>query len=197
MTHNLTIQTPHGPLHGQLLFAPTARAVVLLARSHISPVDAVISANLAARGYAILNMDLLTTQEAHFVDATQNVPRLAQRLIDLLDLARRDDDLADLPLGIFASGDASPAAIRAAARRDTQIRAVACHGGLIDRAGRESLEFLSAPLLMLGDPDDHAVKTSYERARPHLTAPHEFHPLGPAEDPVLRVASWFSLYLRG
>lgn len=197
MTHNLTIQTPHGALHGQLLLAPTARAVILLARSHHSPLDTVISANLAARGYAILNMDLLTAQEVHFVDATANVPRLAQRLIDLLDLARRNGDLADLPLGIFATGDASPAAIRAAARRDTQIRALACHGGLIDRAGRESLEFLRAPLLLLADPEDLAVKTSYERARPHLTAPHEFHPLGPVEDPVLRVASWFSLHLRG
>ena len=195
MTHNLTIQTPHGPLHGHLIAAPGARAVILLARAHISPIDAIISANLANRGYAILGMDLLTAQEAHFADAAQNVPRLAERLIDLLDLARRDATLADLPFGILATGDASPAAIRAAAQRDTQIRALACHGGLIDRAGKQSLEFLVAPLLMLCDPEDAAAKTSYERARPHLGCPHEFHPLGPAEDPVLRVASWFSAYL--
>ena len=197
MNRHLTLQTPHGPLHGQMNVPPAAHAAILLARSHQTPIDAIISANLANRGYAILSMDLLSSQEAHFADATQNVPRLAQRLIDLLDLARRDDSLSSLPIGIFATGDASPAAVRAAAQRDTQIRAVACHGGQIDRAGKQSLEFLRAPLLMLGDPADTAAKSSYALARPLLTPPHEFHELGPAEDPVLRVAAWFSLYLRG
>jgi len=197
MTQYLTLQTPHGPLHGQLIVPPGARAVVLLARAHHTPLDAAIAANLAARGYAILGMDLLSAQEILFADASQNVPRLAQRLLDQLDLARRDAQLTDLPFAVLASGDASPAAIRAAARRDTQIHAIACHGGLIDRAGKQSLEFLVAPLLMLGDLGDLPVKTAYDRARPYLAAPHEFHELGPAEDPVLRVAACFSAYLRG
>lgn len=196
ITRDLSIQTAHGPLHGKMTLPDEPLAIILLARSHHAPVDALISANLANRGYAILSMDLLTAQEAHFVDATQNVPRLAQRLIDLLDLVRRDESLADLPFAIFATGDASPAAVRAAAQRDKQIHALACHGGLIDRAGKQSLEFLCAPLLMLCDIDDEPVKTSYERSRPYLGAPHEFHQLNPAEDFVLRVAAWFSLHLR-
>lgn len=197
MIRNLTIQTPHGPLHGQMtLPAETTCATILLARSHHSPMDSVIAEHLAAHNYAILTMDLLTSLENQFVDATQNVPRLTQRLIDLLDLARRDYELAELPFGIFATGDASPAAIRAAAQRDIQIRAVVCHGGLIDRAGKQALEFMTAPLLMLGDLADEPVKTAYEHARPHLTTTHEFHELGPAEDPIAQATAWFSHYLR-
>lgn len=195
MNRHLTIQTPHGTLHGEIVLPPDARATVLLARSHHSPHDAAVSANLAGHGYAVLSMDLLTLHEAQFADATQNVPRLAQRLIDMLDLARRDEELACLPFGIFATGDASPAAIRTAAQRDTQIGAVACHGGHIDRAGKQSLEYLTAPFLLLGDAADTAVKSSYELARPHFSALHEFHELEMAESPIPRVTAWFSAHL--
>ena len=195
MIRNISLQTPHGALHGRLDLPANPRGLIVLTRAHHAPADTAIAANLAARGYALLAMELLTTQEAHFVDATQNVPRLAQRLLDVLDLARLDGDMENLPLAIFATGDSTPAAIRAAAQRDTQVKALACHGGLIDRAGLQSLDLLVAPLLMLFDAEDDIAKAAYMRAAIHLRAPHEMHTLGPAEDPVLRVAAWFGLHL--
>ncbi len=195
MNRNITIHTPHGPLHGQLDRPDNARGLILLARSHHAAVDTIIAANLAARGYAIFAMELLTTQEAQFVDATQNVPRLTQRLIDIFDLIRHDGDMEELPLAVFASGDATPAAIRAAAQRDTQVKALACHGGLIDRAGLQALKLLVAPVLMLFDADDEIGKTAYLRASSYLDAIHEMHSLDIAEDPVIRVASWLSIHL--
>jgi hypothetical protein len=78
---------------------------------------------LSREDFAVLTMELLTSQEAQFVDATQNVPRLTQRLLDLLDLIRQDGDMQDLPLAIFATGDSCPAAVRVAAQRDTQVKA--------------------------------------------------------------------------
>lgn len=196
MIHSLSLHTPSGQLYGQLACPPAARALILLAHTQHTAVDSVISANLATRGYAILAMSLLTAQESQFVDATQNVPRLSQRLIEILDFARNKPELAEMPIGIFATGDASPAAIRAAAQRDTQIQAVVCHGGLIDRAGRQALDFLAAPLLTLFDPDDVAGKNSCQLASHHLSVAHETHVLSPAEDPVIRVAAWFGLHLR-
>lgn len=195
MNRNITIHTPHGPLHGQLDRPDNARGLILLARSHHAAVDTIIAANLAARGYAIFAMELLTTQEAQFVDATQNVPRLTQRLIDIFDLIRHDGDMEELPLAVFASGDATPAAIRAAAQRDTQVKALACHGGLIDRAGLQALKLLVAPVLMLFDADDEIGKTAYLRASSYLDTIHEMHSLDIAEDPVIRVASWLSIHL--
>jgi len=196
MNRSISIHTQTGPLHGPSELPDEAHGLILLARSHHAPVDTAITANLAARGSAILAMELLTTQETQFVDATQNVPRLTQRLLDILDLIHHDGDMQDLPLGIFATGDSTPAAIRAAAQRDTQVRALACHGGLIDRAGLQALGLLSAPLLMLFDADDVVTRTAYLRAAPHLRGIHEMHVLDQAEDPIMRVAAWFSLYLR-
>jgi hypothetical protein len=197
MNREITLPTPHGVLHGQLERPDQPRALILLARSHHVPVDAAITANLAARGYAILAIELLSTHEIQFADATQNVPRLALRLIDILDLTRNDGDMQDLPLAIFASGDIAPAVIRTAAQRDTQVRAVACHGGLIDRAGAQALDLLVAPLLMLFDDDDDPGIAAYRRATTHLRGVHEMHVLEIGENPLNRVAEWFSLHLRG
>lgn len=195
MNRHITLTTPHGTLHGHLDRPENPRGLVLVARSHHAPVDSVIAATLAARGYAILSMELLTAQEAHFVDATQNVPRLSQRLLDILDLIRADGDTEDLPLAIFATGDVTPAAIRTAARRDTLVKALACHGGLIDRAGLQALELLSAPLLILFDCDDALGQAAFQRALPHLGSAHESCNLDAGEDPAMRVASWFSRHL--
>ena len=192
---HLSLTTPHGHLHGTLDLPPQPRGLVLLARSHHAPVDTTIAANLAARGHAMLVMELLTAQEAQFADATQNVPRLATRLIEILDLIRHDGDMQDLPLAIFATGDVTPAAIRCAAQRDTQVKVLACHGGLIDRAGCQALELLAAPLLLLFDQEDSLAQTAAQRAGARLRCLHETRILGPGEDPVLRVAAWFSLHI--
>lgn len=195
MNRTLIRNTPLGSLHGSLDLPDQPRGLVLLARSHHAPVDAWITANLAARHFAVCSMELLTAQESRFADATQNVPKLTERLLDLLDMLRHDGDTESLPLAIFASGDASPAALRAAAQRDTQVKALACHGGLIDRAGLQALKLLAAPLCMLLDTGDEPAKTASERAFPHLAVAHECHLLTPGEDPVLRTAAWFNLHL--
>lgn len=195
MNRHITLQTPHGTLHGQLERPDHPRGLILLARPHHVAVDIAIAGNLAGYGYASLAMELLSTQELQFVDATQNVPRLALRLIDILDLIRNDGDMQELPLAIFASGDIAPAAIRAAARRDAQVKALACHGGLIDRAGVQALELLVAPLLMLFDTDDALGKAALQRATAHLGGVHEMQVMGIGEDPATAAAAWFSRHL--
>jgi hypothetical protein len=195
MNRSLSIHTPHGPLHGELFVPDAAQAIVMVARSHPAAVDSLIAANLAARGYAILSIELLTQQESHFPDATLDVARLTLRLLDMMDLLRKDVRFAEWPLGIFATGDVTPAAVRAAAQRDQQIKALACHGGLVDRAGLQALSLLSAPLLMLQEQSDSVGQTAFQRAVRHLHGIHEAHPLGPGEDPILRVAAWFGLHL--
>lgn len=194
MNRHIALHAPHGSLHGQLECPDDPRGLIVLARSHHLPVDTTITAKLAARGYAILAMELLTAHELQFVDATQNVPRLAQRLIEILDLARHDGDMQELPLGIFASGEIAPAVIRAAAQRDAQVRAVVCHGGLIDRAGVQSLELLVAPLLMLIDADDDSTLAAYRRAATHLRCVHEMQVAEAGESPESPVAIWFSRF---
>lgn len=191
MNRYITLQTPHGSLHGELDLPDTPRGLILIARAHHATDDTAISSCFAEFGCATLCMELLTTQEMQFADATQNVPRLTQRLIDILDMTRNDGDMEKLPLAIFTSGDVAPAAIRAAAQRDTLVKAVACHGGLIDRAGVQALDLLVAPLLMLIDADDLIGKTAHQRATSHLGCVHSMQVVGVGEDPAAPAAIWF------
>lgn len=197
MNRAITLQTPYGPLHAQFERPDEARGLVLLARARHTPADPIIASHLVACGYAIFSVELVSSREIHFVDATQNVPRLAQRLIDFLDQIRHDSDMQDLPLAVFSSGDTTPAAIRAAAQRDIQIKAVACHGGIVDRAGLQALKLLVAPMLMLLDTDDELAQASFNRAKGYLGCTHELHLLEPGEDPVIRVAGWLTMNLPG
>ena len=196
MNRYFSLSTPHGSLHGHLERPDHPRGLVLVASVHNALADRVIAANLAARNYAILSMELLTAQETHFIDAAQNVPRLSQRLLDILDLVREDGDTLDLPLAIFTTGEVTPAAIRVAARRDLQVRALACHGGLIDRAGLEALKLLTAPLLMLFDATNDVEEVAFRRARTHLRAICEERILDIGEDASLHVAAWLSVHLQ-
>ncbi|MDE2440065.1 MAG: hypothetical protein KGP14_03495 [Betaproteobacteria bacterium] len=195
MIRHIALHTPHGSLHGQLDRPEHPRGLILIARPHRVPADDPIVAGLAAEGYAILAMDLLTTHELRFADATQNVPRLVQRLLDVLDLIRYDGDTQDLPLGIYASGDTTPAAIRCAAQRDFQVKALVCHGGLIDHAGLQSLKLLVAPLMMLVAPDDKLAPAAYQRAKTYLGGVHQQYQLEPGEHPSTSVTGWFARYL--
>ncbi|MCG2577658.1 hypothetical protein LZ012_11705 [Dechloromonas sp. XY25] len=195
MIRHIALHTPHGSLHGQLERPEHSRGLVLIAHAHRTPDDDALLASLTAEGYAVLAMDLLTADELHFVDATQNVPRLAQRLLDTLDLIRHDGDTQDLPLGIYANGDSTPAAIRCAAQRDAQVKALACHGGLIDRAGLQSLQLLVAPLLMIFEHDDALSPAAYQRATAYLGGVHQKVVLGVGEHPVTSLTGWFARHL--
>ena len=191
MNRFITLQTPHGSLHGQLELPDNPRCLILIARAHHAAEDVAISSCFAEFGCATLTMELLTAQEVQFADATQNVPRLTQRLIDILDMTRNDGDMERLPLAIFTSGDVAPAAIRAAAQRDMLVRAVACHGGLIDRAGAQALDLMVAPLLMLLDADDQPGQTAYQRATKHLGCVHSMQTVAMGDDPASPAAIWF------
>lgn len=191
MNRHITLQTPQGSLHGQLIRPDVPRGLVLIARAHHTAADVILANNFTDYGYATLTMELLSAQEMQFIDATQNVPRLTLRLIDILDMIRNDGDMEQLPLAIFTTGDIAPAAIRAAARRDAQVRVIACHGGLIDRAGLEALDLLEAPLLMLLDADDDLAQAAWRRAGSHLRCTNEMHEIKMGEDPTHLVAEWF------
>jgi len=195
MNRQLSLPTPHGPLRGALDRPERPRALLLIPRVHHSMQHNLIAASLAAAGYAILSMELLTAQEIHFADAAQNVAKLAQRLLDTLDLIQLDGDTQDLPLAIFAVGDLAPAAVRVAARRDLQVHTLICHGGLIDRAGREALKLLKAPLLMLFDAGGGSERSAFQRARPLLGAPCAERILTPGEDAAPHIGAWLHLNL--
>lgn len=191
MNREISLATDRGPLRGRLAIPSGARGLVLLPQLHGLPPDRVLAATLALGDHAVLTMDLLTAREAQFPDACHNVPLLTRRLIEALDLLRQDGDTALLPVGLFAQAHVTPAALRAAARRDAQVRAVACHGGLVDLAGVQNLRLLAAPLLMLVDTDDGVAAAAFQRAEKYISAPHLLLRPSPMDDPGSPVARWF------
>ena len=195
MNRRFSIRTAHGALLGELDLPDFPRGLVLLIRAHHVAVDNEIAANLGRYGYAVFSMELLTQQETQFADATQNVPRLTERLLDILELIRHDGDMQDLPLAIYAIGDTTPAALRATAQRDAQVKVLVCNGGMIDRAGLQALKLLTAPLLMVLDVDDSLGQTAFTRAARYLSSLHQMHKHHLGDDPVVQISSWLAQHL--
>jgi hypothetical protein len=195
MKRRFSIRLSHGQLLGELDLPDFPRGLILVVSAHNIAVDHETAANLAARGYAVFSMELLTQQEAQFADASQNVPRLTERLLDLLDLIRHDGDMQDLPLAIYAIGESTPAAVRATAQRDAQVKVLICHGGMVDRAGLQALNLLTAPLLMLLDADDTPGHTAFTRAASHLSSLQQMQILNPGDDPVSAASNWLTQHL--
>ncbi len=146
---------------------------------------------------ATVDIDLLAPAAAHFTDAATHLPMLAERLLAVIgQLARmmENDTLPTLPIGLFAAGDATPVAVRAAAVRDQAVAALVCVGGLVDLAGLQYLRELRAPLLMLAGPDDAAASANLARARAHIPGRTETRAL-PATGAAAAIADvatgWF------
>ena len=105
-------------------------------------------------GFSSLSVELLAQQEEHFPDIHNNVPLLAKRQIDFLDLLKNQmllEALPAQPIGLYAANLTSPVVVRVAALRDHDIAAIVCRGGLIDLAGVLYLRSLESPLLLLNE----------------------------------------------
>lgn len=195
MNRLITLPKAHGTLHGHLDIPEHASVLVVFAHPRLNPDESLLAAHLLDMGYAVLRIELLTGQEVQFADATQNIPRLAERLLEWLDHVHRDGELADLPIALLSAGDSTPAAMRAAAQRDLQVKVLICHGGLIDRAGLQALGLLGMPFLLLLDADDSAGQRSADRAAAHLPVAPALMRLDVGEHPLAHCATWLKRQL--
>lgn len=179
-------------LYGQLERPDDARQLIFLAHSHHTTNDVELSKALAVDGFAVFCVDLLTTQECSFVDATLNIPRLTHRLLEWIDFTKKIPELTALPVGLFALGDAAPAALRVAAQRDALIKAVVVYSGLIDRAGKQALELMSAPLLLIIEADGNEwVEQSSQRAAPFFSNTFKTISIEPPQGISQHASQWF------
>ena len=178
------ISTAHGPdesriapretdtrLHGEIRIpeAPVGLVVFVAACGSAEQASRGDLGNLLLHsGHAVLTIDLLDAAACHYADATAHVPELTEHLLMVLTHLQRLIDgevVPPLPITLFASGDATPVAVRAAAIRDKAIAALACVGGLVDLAGLQYLRVLRAPLLLQHHADDAAAAANIARAR--------------------------------
>lgn len=192
MRRTVNLATAHGPLPVHLALPGRVGGVIVLAGLPEDPATALLEETLLRHELAVLTPELLSSRDLHFPDHLHNVPLLAERLLQALAFADRDGDTEGLPVGIHATAPLAPPALRAAAQRDAQVRALACRGGLIDLAGLQYLELLAAPLLMLFAADDETGPAAFRRAAAHLNAPWETRQLASEDDGVAMAAHWLA-----
>lgn len=104
-------------------------------------------------------MDLLTPQEEQNYEMRFNISLLTQRLGTAIEWLQQNDSTKCLPLGLFGASTGAAAALQVAAARAGDIAALVSRGGRPDMAGRQALEKVRAPtLLIVGGFDDVVVE---------------------------------------
>jgi pimeloyl-ACP methyl ester carboxylesterase len=176
--------------------------------SRFSPRNRFVAEMLQQADLATLLTDLLTPAE-------EEVDRYSARLrfdIDLL--VERVELITDalrhldpLPLGYFGSSTGAAAALRAAVRRSTRVRAVVSRGGRPDLVPDDILARVEAPVLLIVGGLDEQVLELNRDAQSHLRvenrlaivpgATHLFEETGALEQVADLAAAWFSSHLAG
>ncbi|MDR2031749.1 MAG: alpha/beta hydrolase [Azoarcus sp.] len=148
----------HGAwLPARLAHAPDVRGLALLLQSPPGRAgdETVMAGALQRAGYATLALDLPDArEEAREPDSRYNIAHLTERLLAILEWIENQPELSPLPLGALASGAASAAAVRAAARAPGRFGALCIFAGRPDLAGMAPLRTLRTPTCFIVDQNE-------------------------------------------
>lgn len=159
-------------------------------------------------GLGTLLIDLLTRDEEQIDEVTRSyrfdIPFLAQRLIDVTNWLKNQEEAKTLSVGYFGASTGAAAALIAAAELSEQIKAVVSRGGRPDLA-MTHLKKLAAPTLLLVGGYDYDVielnKMAYEAIDCEKVmkiipgATHLFDEPGTLERVAEEARDWFQKYL--
>jgi putative phosphoribosyl transferase len=209
--HELAIEIPVGThyLGGNLSIPADPIGIILFAHgsgsSRFSPRNRFVASMLQTNGLGTLLMDLLDEKEAYDRENVFDIALLADRLMEATRwLARQEEEIASLPIGLFGASTGAAAALVAAAELPASFRAVVSRGGRPDLAG-DYLPNVNAPtLLIVGGHDDVVIKLN-EQALQLLRCPkelvivpgatHLFEEPGTLEEVARLAKEWFVRHL--
>ena len=199
-------------LPGRLNVPAEARGLVLFAHgsgsSRHSPRNERVAECLHDIGLATLLFDLLseTEEPAETFNARlrNDIDLLAGRLNAATTWARRQPELADLPIGYFGANHGAAAAMVAAADNSAQIQALVLRGGRPDLAEAAILKLRMPTLLIIGGNDEAVAAMNLEawaRLRCEKAietvpgAGHLFEEPGALENVAALATRWFDQHL--
>jgi putative phosphoribosyl transferase len=191
-------------LVGDLVVPEAAHALVVFAHGsgsgRHSPRNRQVARALNECRLATLLLDLLTVDEELDRANVFDIALLADRLVAATLWARREPQLAGLPVGYFGASTGAGAALWAAAELGETIGAVVSRGGRPDLAA-ERLPDVRAPVLLIVGGHDEIVLELNEQARTLLQAPaelrvvpratHLFEEPGALEEVSRLAGEWF------
>ena len=207
-TASQPVRIPAGQwlLEGALRVPEHAIGLVVFAHgsgsSHLSPRNRHVADALAEKGIASLLFDLLTPREDVTPSVRFDIPILASRLESAVAWVRRQPHCLGLPLGLFGASTGAAAALRVAAAHPDLIAGVVSRGGRPDLAGRDILQRVRTPVLLIVGAADPDVLELNRSARGLMgawaelvTIPgagHLFEEPGTLEAMTMVAADWFA-----
>jgi putative phosphoribosyl transferase len=204
----VAIQAGIRKLNGIVNLPSDGKGVVLFAHGsgsgRFSSRNQYVATTLQQAGLATLLFDLLDEQEAEDRTKVFDIKLLAGRLRIASDWVRQQEALASLNLGYFGASIGAAAALIAAARPRTKVKAIVSRGGRPDLAAK-ALQQVRAPTLLIVGGDDEPVIKLNRLAYAHLRcekqlkiipgATHLFPEPGALEEVVIAASSWFKQHL--
>jgi putative phosphoribosyl transferase len=206
------VETAGVVVHGDLSLPADARGLVIFAHgsgsSRHSPRNRAVADVLQHAGLATLLLDLLTADEERADDVTAefrfDIPLLADRVAGIGDWAKAHPQTGSLPLGLFGASTGAAAALMAAAKRPSDVRAIVSRGGRPDLA-HAALDVVTAPTLLIVGGADEVVLDLNRQALARLRgeaklevvpgATHLFEEPGALDQVARSAADWFVRHL--
>lgn len=205
----LNIKLRSVTLEGELTVPQGASGLVIFVHgsgsSRFSPRNNYVAKVLQENNLATFLVDLLTKTEDLDYDYRFNIDLLTQRLIEITDQLRINDETKSLKTGYFGASTGAAAAIKAAVAEKNDISAIVSRGGRVDLAENQLPEIKAPILLIVGEKDDFVIEVNKEALKkikctkkisviPDAT--HLFEEPGALEEVAREAAQWFSTYLK-
>jgi len=205
---DVSVETAHVVVQGELAVPDAARAVVVLANGSGSAENRVLLRALAERlnesELATLCADLLAPKEQKIDEGTGrlrfNIRLLAERLSATAEWVARHAWTDRLPIGLLASGTGAAAALVTAAHHPETAGAVVCLEGRPDLAV-DALARVAVPVLMIVGDHSRRIAQLNQMASESLEAPHRidvvsgvdygFEEPGKLREVGRRAAGWY------
>lgn len=199
-------------LNGILQIPENANGIVLFAHgsgsSRFSIRNQHVASVLNKANIATLLFDLLTPAEDEVDEFTRehrfNIELLASRLVAVTDWLLQQPKTNHLSIGYFGASTGGGAALQAAAKRQSAVKAVVSRGGRPDLAGAALSQVKAPTLLIVGGHDEPVIEMNQNAMKEMQCikkleivpgATHLFEEPGTL-DHVSRLAKdWFTQYL--
>ena len=205
---NVKITLTELVLEGILGLPPDPRGVIVFAHGsgsgRLSPRNNFVARHLQQNGFATLLLDLLTPDEAEDRRNVFDIDLLADRLLLTKSWLEQEPRTKKLGVGYFGASTGAGAALQAAARKPSNIRAVVSRGGRPDLA-ETYLPSVAAPtLLIVGGWDEPVIemnRSAFELLSCEKKliivpgATHLFEEPGTLEQVADRACTWFLHHL--
>lgn len=207
--HSVRITKWELALEGILGLPADPRGVVVFAHGsgsgRLSPRNTFVAGRLQQAGLATLLLDLLTEEEADDRRKVFDINLLADRLLLAKRWLEAEPLTRTLKIGYFGASTGAGAALQAAAREPSNVKAVVSRGGRPDLA-EPYLPSVTAPTLLIVGGHDEPVIEMNQTAYDLLTcekkliivpgATHLFEEPGTLEQVAEHAGRWFVRYLK-